>query len=254
MDNKKKDNNNKQQPSAGGNPNSTQNQLNFSEIRDNLLIMKDGSFRAVVECKSINFDLMSNAEREGVEYAYRNFINSLYFPVQILIRSKKVDIGPYLTKLMKIRSQQDNMLLNVLMDDYINYIDVLSQEANIMDKTFYIAVPYFPTGGDFSEIKEQTKQAVSRLKSSANANVVRVSSNVLTKAKEELQHRTDIVSNGLIQIGVHTNRLETKQLMQLYYNFYNPDSAINQPLIDFENVSYLYTSKGQGQSPRYNEG
>ncbi len=237
------------------NPNSTQNQLNFSEIRDNIVIMKDGSFRAIVTCKSINFDLMSNAEREGIEYAYRNFINSLYFPVQILIRSRKVDIGPYLSRLMKIRSQQDNMLLNVLMDDYINYIDVLSQEANIMDKSFYIAIPYFPTGGDFSEVKEQAKQAIGRINNKNNSTVVRINSNVLEKAKEELQHRSDIVANGLIQIGVHTRRLDSKQLMQLYYNFYNPDSAINQPLEDFDQVSYLYTNKNrnQNQSANFNQ-
>ena len=112
-------------------PTSTQATLLISELRDNVVIMKDGSFRAVVACKSINFDLMSDVEREAVEYSYQNFLNSLKFTTQILIRSQRVDIGPYIEKLTEIRRNNDNMLLGVLMDDYINFIDVLSQEANI---------------------------------------------------------------------------------------------------------------------------
>ena len=95
-------------------PISTQATLLISELRDNVVIMKDGSFRAVVACKSINFDLMSEVEREGVEYSYQNFLNSLKFTTQILIRSQRVDIGPYIDKLSEIRRKNDNMLLGVL--------------------------------------------------------------------------------------------------------------------------------------------
>jgi len=138
------------------NPNSTQNSLLLSEVRDNMVIMADGSFRAVIACKSINFDLMSSREREGVEYSYQNFLNALNHPIQILVRSQRIDIGPYIDHLVEIRQAQDNMLLNVLMDDYINFIDALSQEANIMDKSFFIAIPYYPLG-DSSNLVEQGK-------------------------------------------------------------------------------------------------
>ena len=93
------------------NPSSTQSTLLISELRDGLVIMKDGSFRAVVACKSINFDLMSETEREAVEYAYQGFLNSLNFTTQILIRSQRVDIAPYLERLSNIRRSTDNMLL-----------------------------------------------------------------------------------------------------------------------------------------------
>ena len=99
------------------NPNSTQNTLQIAEIRDGIVIMSDGSFRSVVMVKSINFDLMSQQEQEAVEYSYQNFLNSLFFPIQIFIRSQKVDITPYLEKLDKIRSEHDNMLLALMMDD-----------------------------------------------------------------------------------------------------------------------------------------
>ncbi len=101
------------------NPNSTQNTLQIAEIRDGIVIMNDGSFRSVVIVKSINFDLMSPQEQEAVEYSYQGFLNSLYFPVQVFIRSQKVDLQPYIEKLDKIRTEHDNMLLALLMDDYI---------------------------------------------------------------------------------------------------------------------------------------
>ena len=135
-------------------PLSTQSTLLISELRDNVVIMKDGSFRAVVACKSINFDLMSEVEREGVEYSYQNFLNSLKFTTQILIRSQRVDIGPYIERLSEIRRNNDNMLLGVLMDDYINFIDILSQEANIMDKAFFIVADASDPGAREVQIRD----------------------------------------------------------------------------------------------------
>src|SRR5579862_6529188 len=127
---------------AKTNPNSTQNTLQISEIRDGIVIMNDGSFRAVIMCKSINFDLMSPQEREAVEFSYQGFLNSLYFPVQIFMRSQKVDLRPYLEKLDKIRTQQENMLLGLLMEDYIAFLADIAQQTNIMDKKFYLVIKY----------------------------------------------------------------------------------------------------------------
>ena len=127
---------------APANANSTQNALQISEIRDGIVIMSDGSFRAVVMCKSINFDLMSPQEREAVEFSYQGFLNSLYFPIQIFIRSQKVDMRPYLEKIDKIRTEQENMLLGLLMEDYIAFLADISQQTNIMDKKFYIVIKY----------------------------------------------------------------------------------------------------------------
>jgi len=93
------------------NPNSTQNTLQIAEVRDGIVIMNDGSFRCVVMVKSINFDLMSGQEQEAVEYSYQGFLNSLYFPIQIFMRSQKIDLQPYIAKLDKIRTEHDNMLL-----------------------------------------------------------------------------------------------------------------------------------------------
>lgn len=139
------------------NPNSTQNTLLISEIRDGIVIMSDGSFRAVVMVKSINFDLMSPQEQEAIEFGYQGFLNSLYFPVQIFLRSQKVDLQPYIEKLDKIRTEHDNMLLAMLMEDYITYIDQLAMQTNIMDKKFYIVIPYFPIENPVALATTQSK-------------------------------------------------------------------------------------------------
>lgn len=227
-------------------PLSTQSSLLISELRDNVVIMKDGSYRAVVACKSINFDLMSDMEREGVEYSYQNFLNSLKFNVQILVRSQKVDIGPYIERLSELRRNNDNMLLGVLMDDYINFIDILSQEANIMDKAFFIIIPYY-SSPDAEKVINQTKNFFKSLSKSKGPEITRIDRATYDKALSELTNRVDSVMSGLFQIGVHSVRLNTKELAELYYNFNNPDTAIREPLVDFSKLATMYVRKGEGE-------
>ena len=225
-------------------PTSTQSTLLISELRDNVVIMKDGSFRAVVACKSINFDLMSDVEREGVEYSYQNFLNSLKFTTQILVRSQRVDIGPYIERLSEIRRNNDNMLLGVLMDDYINFIDILSQEANIMDKSFFIVIPYY-TSPDAEKVVQQTKNFFKAFSKSKAPEVTKIDRVTYDKALSELTNRVDAVMSGLFQIGIHSVRLNTKELAELYYNFNNPDTAVREPLVDFSKLATMYVRKGE---------
>lgn len=234
-------------------PTSTQSTLMISEIRDNVVIMKDGSFRAVVACKSINFDLMSDAEREGVEYSYQGFLNSLKFTTQILVRSQKVDIGPYIEKLNDIRRNNDNMLLGVLMDDYIGFIDELSQEANIMDKSFFIIVPYY-TSADAEKVLNQTKNFFKSFSKSKAPEVTRIDRATYDKALEELTNRVNTVMEGLFQAGIQSVRLKTKELAALYYNFNNPDTALREPLVDFSQLATMYVRKGEPGQENQNGG
>jgi hypothetical protein len=231
-----------------GNPDSTQNALLISEIRDSMVIINDGSMRAVVTCQSINFDLMSEREREAVEYAYQQFLNSLYFPVQVLIRSQKVDIGPYLDRLDKIRRDQDNMLLGVLIDDYINFISVLAQETNIMDKSFYIVVPYYPAG-DMTSAVNSSKTFLANLFAPQKQQHIRIDEKTFAKSKDEIKNRVSTVIGGLAQMGIRAVQLNTKELGELYYNAYNPDTAVREPLGNFENLTAPIVTKGAGQAP-----
>lgn len=235
---------------AKTNPNSTQNTLHISEIRDGIVIMSDGSFRAVVMCKSINFDLMSPQEREGIEYAYQGFLNSLYFPVQIFIRSQRIDIRPYIAKLDKIRSEHDNMLLALLMEDYISFISEVAEQANIMDKRFYIVIPYFPVG-DIGAIANASRSFIDNIFGKKQDHIV-INEETLEKAKTELRNQTQSVIAALMQAGIHALPLDTQELIELYYDAYNPDTATRQPLKNFDELTAPVVTKGQGEAPRPN--
>ena len=233
------------------NANSTQNSLQIAEIRDGIVIMNDGSFRSVVMVKSVNFDLMSQQEQEAVEYSYQSFLNSLYFPVQIFIRSQKIDLQPYIEKLDKIRTEHDNMLLALLMEDYIGYIDALSQQTNIMDKRFYVVIPFFPIA-DVTKALTQSKSFVSGLVGMFNNKEQHVVINEaeLENAKTELRNRVQSVLSGLQQAGIQGLPLDTQELIELYYDTYNPDTATRQQLKNFDQMSADIITKGQGTAPQ----
>lgn len=240
-------------PPVKSNPNSTQNTLQIAEIRDGIVIMNDGSFRSVLMVKSINFDLMSPQERESVEYSYQGFLNSLYFDIQIFIRSQKVDIRPYIDRLDKIRSEHDNMLLALLMEDYINYMAQIAQQTNIMDKKFYVVIPFYPVTAAQQAIT-QSKNFFTGLLGLFNNKEQHVVINEpdLQKAKDELRNRVQAVLGGLQQCGIQGLPLDTQELIELYYDTYNPDTATRQQLKNFDDLTAPVIEKGTGAAPQPN--
>ncbi len=240
-------------PISKSNPNSTQNTLQIAEIRDGIVIMSDGSYRSVLMVKSINFDLMSPQEREAVEYSYQGFLNSLYFDVQIFIRSQKVDLRPYLERLDKIRGEHDNMLLALLMEDYINFMGNIAQHTNIMDKKFYLVVPFSPTptGAQALAPSKNFFTGIVDLFGNKEAHVV-INEPDLIKAKDELRNRVQAVLGGLQQCGIQGLPLDTQELIELYYDTYNPDTATRQKLTNFEDLSVPIVTKGVGSAPQPN--
>ncbi len=226
---------------------SAQDSVLIAEVRDGIVVMRDGSLRAVILGSAINFDLMSPQERDGVEYAYQSFLNSLHFPIQILIRSQKIDLDGYIGKLAQLRQDQDNELLGLLMDDYIANIKSLIEEVNIMDKQFYTIVPYFPPVT--SRIKKNSG-IIGGLGSLVKAPAVTtVSEADFTLFKQELAQRVQLVAGGLGQLGIRSIPLNTQELIDLYYASYNPDVAQNQKLIDVRQLQTAAVTKGDGQTP-----
>jgi len=239
-----------QQPLNPGksNPNSTQNTLLISEIRDGIMIMNDGTFRAVIYTKSVNFDLMSPMEREGIEAAYQSFINSLYFDIQIYIRSQKIDMRPYLERLTTMKEQQDNMLLSVLMEDYIYFIDDLVSRANIMDKNFYIIVSY-ASPLSANKVVGSGKKFFGNVFGSSQP-IVTINEADLTQAKTELGNRVQAAMNGLTQMGLQAVPLDTQELIELFYDAYNPDTATRQHLTTVSDLETPVVTKGDGEAPQ----
>ena len=239
-------------PPKASNPNSTQNSLQIAEVRDGIVIMNDGSFRAVVMCKAINFDLMSPQEREAVEYSYQGFLNSLYFPIQIFIRSQKVDLRPYIERLDKIRTEHENMLLAYLMDDYIAFMSDLATQTNVMDKKFYIVIPLFPTvelGKVVGKAANAGKGFLSNVFGAKEQAIV-INEADLERAKTELRNRVQSVLSGLQQSSIQALPLDTQELIELYYDAYNPDTATRQQLKNFNDLSAPMVTKGVGTAPQ----
>ena len=231
---------------SGKKANTTQKSLLVSEIRDGIVIMRDGSLRSVVMCQSVNFDLMSPQEREGVEQAYQQFLNSLEYAVQIYIRSQRINLDSYLEKLQNARQNQDNILLGLLMEDYIEYIKYLVEAANIMDKQFYVIVPYYPSG--LSEGITSGAKKFTELFKTNKKDVVTVNENEFNKHKQELTRRARTVANGLNRIGTQAVPLNTQELIELYYNVYNPVTSKQEKLTDVNQLESPIIEKGEGQA------
>lgn len=224
---------------------STQNSLIISEIKDGMLVLKDGTLRSVILASAINFDLMSTREQDAVEYAYQGFLNALHFPIQILIKSQKVDLDGYIEKLSGLRSQQDNELLGLLMEDYIANIKGLVEEVNIMSKQFYITVPFFPP------LTSKTGFFTTLITTLRPTQVTTVTEQQFDDYKKELTQRVSLVAGGLNQIGIRAVPLNTQELVDLFYSAYNPDVAQNQKLIDPAQLQGALVTKGAGQAPKH---
>jgi hypothetical protein len=199
--------------------------------------------------------LMSPQEREAVEYSYQGFLNSLYFPLQVFLRSQKIDLRPYLERLDKIRTEQDNMLLAFLMEDYIGFLSAVAQQTNIMDKKFYVVISYPDPDED---IKNALKQStgfftgmVDMFTKSSTPHVV-IDEARLAQAKTELKNRAQAVMQGLLECGVQSIPLDTQELIELYYDVYNPDTATRQQLKHFEDLTAPVITKGSGDAPQPN--
>lgn len=224
---------------------STQQTLLISEIKDGVVVLRDGSIRGVILGSAINFELMSSAEQEAIEFAYQGFLNSLHFPVQIVIKSMQIDLSGYLQKLDAKRAEQSNELLGALMDDYITNIKSLVEEVNIMDKQIYVVVPYFPP-----LVEQKNANLVTNLKGAFEPTPeITVSEEEFRQYKQELSERMALVSSGMSQMGVRAIALGTQELVDLYYSWYNPDVAASQKLIDTNQLSTPVVTKGEGSAP-----
>jgi hypothetical protein len=165
-----------------------------------------------------------------------------------------VDLRPYLERLDKIRSEHDNMLLALLMDDYIGFVSDLSAQTNIMDKRFYVVIPYYATGVNVKQALSQSKNFFSGLAGifDNKEHHVTINEQDLNKAKDELRNRVQSVLGGLQQSGIQGLPLDTQELIELYYDSYNPDTATRQQLKNFNSLTAPVVEKGQGMAPQPN--
>ena len=225
---------------------STQAHLQFSEIKDGIVVMRDGSLRMIIICSPTNFDLKSPAEKDAIEFAYQGFLNGLHFPIQIVIQSRKIDLDGYLAKLDNIQSNQSNPLLASLMEDYVYNIKGLLDEVNIMEKRFYVVVPYYTNVVSKENILTKLKKV-----NTDNYESTQTSTEYETRKKDLIQ-RTQLVAQGLAQVGVRAAILNTQEVIELFYNSYNIAESQNQSLTNIADVSSPIVTRQGGlpQMPR----
>jgi len=202
---------------------STQRFLPIKEIRDGIISLKAGGYRAVLMVNSINFDLKSADEQQALIGSYQNFLNGLSFPIQILIQSRTLDLDDYIAELSKTAESQSNELLRAQTNEYTNFISNLIGVASIMSKTFYIVVPIAPAA---------TATGLSLFGRRGPVTAGKKFEDI----KTELTERIGVVSAGLGALGLTNVPLNTQELIELFYTTYNVDTARRQKLFSVSNV------------------
>nr|MBD3359313.1 hypothetical protein [Candidatus Buchananbacteria bacterium] len=210
--------------------NTTQKHLDIAEIREGVVILKDGTLRSVILCSSINFALKSEDEQKALISGYMQFLNSLDHPMQIVIQSRQLDIEGYLRRLNEARKKQTNDLLKVQINSYIEYIQELIEIGEIMTKSFFIVIPYDPLG-------DKSKSFWTRLKELFTpGKLIKIKREKFLEYKEDLRLRINNIQSNLRGMGLETAVLDTQSLIELYYNVYNPRTSQNQKLRDINKL------------------
>lgn len=209
---------------------STQDHIDVEEIKDGTIVLKNGSLRSVLLVTSINFDLKSSEEQEMIIHQYQNFLNSLDFPLQIVISSRKMNITPYLEYLEGMEKKQTSEILRFQTNEYRHFIKSLVEVSNIMTKSFYVIVPFSPVesqeGGFFQKVTSifGAKQGILKKRE------------WFETYKNQLWQRVDYVVNGLSGTGVRATQLKTDELIELLYNSYNPNVFTNAIIKDVNKI------------------
>lgn len=199
---------------AAKNAKATQDLVPIEEIRDGVVVLKDGGLRMVLLASSINFALKSYDEQTAILLQYQNFLNSLDFPLQIFVNSREIDIRPYLQSLEDRLKEQTVELLKIQVREYIEFVKAFVESTDIMTKRFFVVIPYdppiFSAGQTPSWLPFGQKKTQQTLDQGFQEN------------KNQLEQRANVVKQGLNSIGVRLVTLGTEELVELYFKLFNP--------------------------------
>lgn len=210
---------------------STQQSIPIAGIKDGIVILKNGGYRMVLEVSAVNFALKSEQEQNSIVFQYQSFLNSLHFPIEITIRSKRLDLNPYLAKIKKSSETSINDLIKVQINDYVDFVSQLISVANIMKKSFYVVVPYDP----ITVAKLNVFQGL--FAKTQTFDHLKIADSEFKASVDQLKARGDTVASGLGSMGLHCVQLSTKELIELFYQVYNPDEAGKERLEDINQIS-----------------
>lgn len=204
----------------------TQRYLDIAEIRDDMVIMKDGTVRGVFLVSSINFALKSHDEQQAIIQAYMQFLNGIEYPIQIVVQSRKMNIDAYIEEMRGQRTKQTNDLLQSQMQEYIAFVQQLVELGEIMTKRFYLVVPYDPITNKRRSFFVRAGEVLSPIR------LIKLKRSQFEERKQELEQRMNLIAGSLGSMSLAVARLDTQGLIELYYSVYNPEVAEVQKLSD----------------------
>ncbi|MEI8248945.1 MAG: hypothetical protein WCG07_00405 [Candidatus Taylorbacteria bacterium] len=195
----------------------TQNFVPVQEIRDGVMILKNGGMRSVILASSLNFALKSQDEQSSILMQFQNFLNSLDFSIQIVVQSKKLDIRPYLALLEDRYRDQPSELMKIQVREYIEFIRTFVESTNIMSKSFFVVIPYDPpiVGGSGSALNNM-------IPGSKKSSGKQSSEESFQEYRSQLEQRVSVVEQGLVRCGVRAAELGTEEVVELFYKLFNP--------------------------------
>jgi len=201
---------------------SSQEFVPIKEVRNGIIVLKDGGLRAILLASSLNLSLKSSDEQAAIINEFQNFINGLDFPTQICMQSRRLDIRPYLLTLEARLKEQTEPLLKIQTKEYMDFIKSFTDEVNIMTKTFFVVVPYSPT-----VIKSGNKMVEGLLDSGAQKKQIADTKKAMDLAsfeekRTQLDQRVGVIISGLGRVGIRTSQLKTDQVVELFYKTFNP--------------------------------
>lgn len=204
-------------------PKSTQDFVDVKEIKDGVLVLKDGSLRAVLMCSSLNFALKSEENQVAIISQFQNFLNAIDFSVQIFVQSRKLNINPYLSLLEERYKKQSTDLMKIQVREYIDFIKDFTSNVNIMTKNFFVVVPFGSASANLQ--KGVTKTLSGLLPGKPKEEKVsreEAQKQSFEEKKIQLQQRLAVVEQSLARVGIRTAKLGSDELVELFYKIFNP--------------------------------
>jgi len=194
----------------------TQEFVPVQEIRDGVVILRGGGMRSVVLASSLNFALKSADEQSSILFQFQNFLNSLDFPIQIVVQSKKLDIRPYIALLEGRYKEQITELMKIQVREYIDFIRTFVENTNIMTKSFFVVVPYDPP------IMTTSNNPISKFLPKKQGGATSTIDEQFQEYRTQLEQRVSVIEQGLVRCGVRTAELGTEEVVELFYKLFNP--------------------------------
>lgn len=202
--------------------NTTQTFVPIKEVRDGVVVLHDGSMRAIILCSSINFALKSVDEKQAILLQFQDFLNSLDFSIEMVLQSRKLDIRPYIALLEQQRKVQTNNLMKIQVREYIEFIKNFTENTNIMTKHFFVVVPYSPAVLNTSQGSDFMSRIGSRFGLAPKEKKPVTDESYFDENRTQLEERMSIVEQGLVRTGIRVARLGTEEVIELFYKSFNP--------------------------------